>query len=68
MSTGTKRIDLKLHRFPAYVSRLPPCTRVLILATVLASAADLLSVVDVKAFGALIPDKISIFAGESLGG
>ncbi|MBE3041425.1 hypothetical protein IMZ48_02350 [Candidatus Bathyarchaeota archaeon] len=58
-------IDLQLNRFPAYISRLPPCTRVLILATVLASLVDLVGIVNVQAFGALVPDKISIFAGES---
>lgn len=64
MSANVKSIDLGLHRFPAYISRLPPCTRVLILATVLASLVDLLSIADVQDFGALVPDKISIFSGE----
>lgn len=65
MSANAKSIDLGIHRFPAYISRLPPCTRVLILITVLASLVDLVSLADVQAFGALVPDKISIFSGES---
>lgn len=56
-------IYLKLNRFPAYVSRLPPCTRLLILIVVLASLADLVSIFDVQGFGSLVPDKISIFSG-----
>ena len=58
-------IDLQLNRFPAYIWRLPPCTRVIIVATVLASLVDLVGIANVPAFGALVPDKISIFAGES---
>lgn len=68
MSMSMKSIGVKLNRFPAYISRLPPCTRVLILATVLASTLDVLTVVDVRGFGALVPDKISIFAGEHFRG
>ena len=64
MPTNDRTVDLKFHRIPAYVARLPPCSTVLIIATVIASVVDALSVFDVQGFGALIPDKISIFSGK----
>lgn len=65
MSVNAKSIpDLGFHRFPSYIARLPPCTRLLILATVLASLVDLVSLADVQGFGALVPDKISVLSGE----
>ncbi|SPO05081.1 related to Rhomboid protein 2 [Cephalotrichum gorgonifer] len=64
MAASTSIADLQIHRFPAYISRLPPCTKVLILATVLASVVDLTSIFDIQGWGALIPDKVSIFSAH----
>lgn len=61
----TDVINTKLNRFPPYISGLPPCTKALVLITVLASLADVLSVFDVQGWGALVPDKITLLSGES---
>lgn len=61
----TDVINTQLNRFPPYITGLPPCTKALVLITVLASLADALSLFDVQGWGALVPDKITFLSGES---
>lgn len=61
----TDAITTAFNRIRPYISGLPPCTKALVLITVLASLADVLSLFDVQGWGALVPDKITLLSGES---